>query len=106
MLRGNGFVLERAVGINYGGESVARGVFDVGELATRRGVFDEIADCYLLGYVCRRPGGPAPAALAQRARWRVAGPEAFVPRAGRAARRMTGKLGRSASTYSASTYSA
>ena len=96
MLRGNGFVLERAVGINYGGESVARGVFDVGELATRRGVFDEIEDCYLLGYVCRRPGGPAPAALARRARWRVAGPEAFVPRAGRAARRMARKLRHSA----------
>ena len=28
MLRGNGFVIERALGINYGGDSVARGVFD------------------------------------------------------------------------------
>ena len=28
MLRGNGFVIERAEGINYGGDSVARGVFD------------------------------------------------------------------------------
>jgi SAM-dependent methyltransferase len=98
MLRGSGFEVERAVGINYGGESVARGVFDAGELATKRGLFDEIADCYLLGYVCRRPTGPGFTALAQRARWRVAGPEALVPRAVRAARRMSDKLGRSAYT--------
>ena len=91
MLRGTGFVIERAVGINYGGQSVARGVFDAGELATKRGVFDEIADCYLLGYVCRRPAGPALTTLAQRARWRVAGPEAFAPRALRAARRLAGR---------------
>jgi len=95
MLRGNGFVLERAVGINYGGESVARGVFDVGELATTRGVYDEIADCYLLGYVCRRPTGPALRALAHRGRWRVAGPEALAPRARRAAGRLSRRLGRS-----------
>src|ERR1700759_462420 len=36
MLRGNGFVIERAMGINYGGESVARGVFDSTQLATKR----------------------------------------------------------------------
>ena len=72
MLRGTGFVIERAVGINYGGESVARGLFDAGELATKRGVFDEIADCYLLGYVCRRPTGVTLTTVAQRARWRVA----------------------------------
>ena len=65
------------------------------ELATKRGVFDEIADCYLLGYVCRRPTGPALTTLAQRARWRVAGPEAFASRARRAARRLSRKLGRS-----------
>jgi len=91
MLRGTGFGIERAVGINYGGESVARGHFDAGELATKRGVFDEIADCYLLGYVCRRPTGVALTTVAQRARWRVAGPEAFVPRAVRAARRLAGR---------------
>ncbi len=55
MLRGNGFVIERAMGINYGGESVARGVFDPTELATKRGLFDDIDNCYLLAYVCRRP---------------------------------------------------
>ena len=93
MLRGSGFVMERAVGINYGGESVARGVFDERELATKRGVFDEIADCYLLGYVCRRPSGPGLLAQANRVRWRVAGPDAFVPRAVRAARRVVGRGG-------------
>ena len=46
-----------------------------------------------LGYVCRRPR-PAAAALAQRARWRVAGPEAFAPCCRRAARRINGMLGR------------
>ena len=67
MLRGHGFVIEQAVGINYGGESVARGVFDAGEFATKRGVFHEIADCYLLSYVCRRPTGPVLTTLAPRA---------------------------------------
>jgi SAM-dependent methyltransferase len=73
MLRGTGFVVERAAGINYGGESVARGVFDAGELATKRGVFDEIADCYLLAYVCRRPAVPR---FASRAVWSVGSPDA------------------------------
>jgi len=88
MLRGNGFVIEQAVGINYGGESVARGVFDPVELATKRGVFHEIVDCYLLGYVCRRPAGPRLAPLANRAAWSVAGPDAVPARARRAAKRL------------------
>jgi SAM-dependent methyltransferase len=88
MLRGNGFVVERAVGINYGGESVAQGNFDVAELATKRGVFDEIADCYLLGYVCRRPAGRGVVAQANRVRWRVAGPDSVARRGVRAARRL------------------
>ena len=58
MLRGNGFVIERAQGINYGGDSLARGTFDAGELATKRGLFDDIDACYLLAYVCRRPHRP------------------------------------------------
>ena len=88
MLRGNGFVIEQAVGINYGGESVARGVFDPVELATKRGVFHEIADCYLLGYVCRRPPGSRLAPLANRAAWAVTGPAAPPARARRAAGRL------------------
>ncbi len=55
LLEDNGFVVERAQGINYGGESVVRGVFDATELATKRGLYDAIEDCYLLAYVCRRP---------------------------------------------------
>jgi predicted SAM-dependent methyltransferase len=59
MLRDKGFVIERAMGINYGGRSVASGAFDPVELATKRGVFDDIEDCYLLAYVCRRPSSEA-----------------------------------------------
>ncbi len=76
MLRGNGFVIERALGINYGGDSLARGVFDPNELATKRGVFDDIEKCYLLGYVCRRPRHPSVRASMERAWWRVGGTQA------------------------------
>ena len=55
LLEDGGFVVERAQGINYGGGSVARGIFDATELATKRGLYDAIEDCYLLAYVCRRP---------------------------------------------------
>jgi hypothetical protein len=44
MLRGHGFLIEQALGINYGGKSVARGVFDTEEVASRRGCFHEISD--------------------------------------------------------------
>ena len=54
LLEDGGFVVERAQGINYGGASVARGVFDPTELATKRGLYDAVEDCYLLAYVCRR----------------------------------------------------
>ena len=80
MIEGNGFVIERAVGINYGGDSVARGVFDPVELATKRGLFDEIEDCYLLAYVCRRPSRPALKPLVDRARWTITGPSALPRR--------------------------
>ena len=76
MLRGNGFVIERALGINYGGDSLARGVFDPNELATKRGVFDDIEKCYLLAYVCRRPHRPSVRASVERAWWRVGGTQA------------------------------
>jgi SAM-dependent methyltransferase len=87
MLRGNGFVVERAQGISYGGESVARGVFDPRELATKRGLYDDIEDCYLLAYVCRRPARPRVTAVYDRARWRLAGPTSVPLRALRRARR-------------------
>jgi SAM-dependent methyltransferase len=92
MLRGNGFRIEQAVGINYGGASVARGVFDAGELATKRGVYHEIADCYLLGYVCRRPAGIGVTTWPDRVAWRVRGPEAVPARARRVARRTAARL--------------
>ena len=87
MLRGNGFVIERALGINYGGDSLARGVFDPNELATKRGVFDDIEKCYLLGYVCRRPRRPSVRASVDRAWWSVAGTQATP-------RRVLGKVRR------------
>ena len=87
MLRGNGFVVERAQGISYGGESMARGVFDPCELATKRGLYDDIEDCYLLAYVCRRPARPRVTAVYERVRWRLAGPRSVLARVlGRARR--------------------
>ncbi len=87
MLRGTGFVVERAHGISFGGESVARGVFDPVELATRRGLYDDIESCYLLAYVCRRPPRYAARPVYERAKWRVAGPTSVPGRAlGRARR--------------------
>ena len=88
MLRGNGFVIERAMGINYGGESVARGVFDPNELATKRGVFDDIENCYLLAYVCRRPHHPTARTSLERAWWHLAGAQATPRRTFGRARRM------------------
>ncbi len=91
MLRGAGFVVERATGINYGGDSVARGVFDPVEVATKRGLFDDIDASYLLAYVCRRPHRPSARALYDRAAWQVTSPTAPARRLlGRARRSLTG----------------
>ncbi len=87
MVRGNGFVIERAQGINYGGESLARGTFDPVELATKRGLFDDVDACYLLAYVCRRPRRPTVRTLVDRATWKVAGPDRMPRRAVRFSRR-------------------
>jgi SAM-dependent methyltransferase len=88
MLRGHGFIIEQALGINYGGESVARGVFDAQEVATKRGVFHEISDCYLLSYVSRRPVSPRISTEFNRIAWKVAGPHAAPNRAVRRGRRL------------------
>jgi hypothetical protein len=88
MLRGNGFVIERAMGINYGGDSVARRQFDATELATKRGIFDDIEKCYLLAYVCRKPHRPTLGTSLERAWWSVAGTQATPRRALGKARRM------------------
>jgi SAM-dependent methyltransferase len=93
LLHGHGFAIERYHGINYGGRSLAAGTFDAGEPATKRGLYDEIADCYLLAYVCRRPGRPGPRSLYRRARWKVAGPTALPVRALRRARRAVRRPG-------------
>jgi len=90
LLRGHGFVIEQALGINYGGASVAAGVFDVAEVATERGLFHEIADCYLLSYVCRRPVGLHPGIEFDRAAWTVAGPTTLPARVLRRGRRLLG----------------
>jgi predicted SAM-dependent methyltransferase len=86
MLRGNGFVIEQALGINYGGQSVQRGAFDEQEVATKRGFFHEISDCYLLSYVCRRPARPRIGTGLNRLSWKVAGPSTTPSRAFRRVR--------------------
>jgi SAM-dependent methyltransferase len=52
-----GFEVVEAKGLNYAGPSLAAGRFDVDAVATARGLFSEIEDCYLLAYVCRVPDG-------------------------------------------------
>jgi SAM-dependent methyltransferase len=81
LLRGNGFAVERAHGISYGGDSVAHGVFDPIELATKRGLYDAVEDCYLLAYVCRCPARFRIGPLYERTKWRVAGPTSVPLRA-------------------------
>jgi SAM-dependent methyltransferase len=50
-----GFEVVEAKGLNYAGASVQSGHFDSDAVATARGMFSEIEDCYLLAYVCRVP---------------------------------------------------
>jgi SAM-dependent methyltransferase len=50
-----GFEVVEAKGLNYAGPSLASGRFDVEAVATARGLFSAIEDCYLLAYVCRVP---------------------------------------------------
>ena len=51
-----GFEVVEAKGLNYAGPSLAAGRFDATQVATARGMFEQIEDCYLLSYVCRVPG--------------------------------------------------
>jgi SAM-dependent methyltransferase len=83
MLEGSGLRVERAHGINYGGRSAESGVFDEAEVATRRGLFDDIENCYLLAYVCRRPERSGPRTLWRRAAWKVRSNAASASRAAR-----------------------
>jgi len=50
-----GFEVLEAKGLNLAARSLVRGEFSVQEVATNRGLFAEIEDCYLLSYLCRRP---------------------------------------------------
>jgi SAM-dependent methyltransferase len=52
-----GFEVEGAWGLNHAGTSLGAGVFDADQVATARGLFHQIEDCYLLAYLCRVPGG-------------------------------------------------
>lgn len=81
MIRGNGFKIERVHGISYGGECLDRDEFDAKILATQRGLFDRIDDCYLLAYVARRSPWYAPTAIFAKLKWRAFGPSSLIYRA-------------------------
>ena len=55
LLRDAGFTVVHAYGLNLADESLARAHFDVAEVAAKHGVYAEIADCYVLAYMCRTP---------------------------------------------------
>jgi hypothetical protein len=50
-----GFDIVGAYGLGLATDSLARGEFDVGEVAAKHGVYAEIADSYVLAYTCRTP---------------------------------------------------
>ena len=56
LLTGAGFKVAGAWGLNHAGPSLAAGRFDAEQVATDRGMFHRIEDCYLLAYLCRVPG--------------------------------------------------
>ena len=51
-----GFDVAGAWGLNHAGPSLAAGRFDADQVATARGMFHRIEDCYLLAYLGRVPG--------------------------------------------------
>jgi SAM-dependent methyltransferase len=55
LLTGAGFEVVGAWGLNHAGPSLAAGHFDADQVATARGMFHRIEDCYLLAYLCRVP---------------------------------------------------
>ncbi len=81
MLEGNGLRVVQAVGINYGGESVRRGVFDLSEVATNRGLFSDIVNCYLLGYVCQPASKSDLPGMARMMKWQIDGPRSLPRKA-------------------------
>jgi SAM-dependent methyltransferase len=55
-LRAAGFEVLEVKGLNYLGHPCAEGGFDLREVAQNWGMFAAAGDCYLLAYVCRKPG--------------------------------------------------
>jgi Methyltransferase domain/Domain of unknown function (DUF4214) len=55
LLRDAGFAIVHSYGLNLADESLERAHFDVAEVAAKHGVYAEIADCYVLAYMCRTP---------------------------------------------------
>lgn len=54
LLSDTGLSLERAHGLNYCGEGVRLGQFDMTEMAANCGLFDAVEDCYLMAAVARK----------------------------------------------------
>ena len=50
-----GLEVVEAKGLNWSGPGLVRGQFSETEVATARGMFADLEDCYLLAYLCRRP---------------------------------------------------
>jgi SAM-dependent methyltransferase len=55
MLSEAGLEIDWAKGLNYAGESLRAGRFDVAEVAGNIGFFDAIEDCYILAVVAAKP---------------------------------------------------
>jgi SAM-dependent methyltransferase len=55
VLTENGFEVVYSFGLNYVGESVAKGIFSPEEMAANWGLYSQITDCYVLAYMCRKP---------------------------------------------------
>jgi hypothetical protein len=58
-LRGHGFTVEVALGLNHLGGNVDAG-FDEDELVRNGGLYWDRKHCYLLAYMARAPGKPPP----------------------------------------------
>lgn len=54
-----GFEIREEKGLNLGRESLDRGQFDPLEVARNVGVFGDVDACYLMAFVCRKPGAPS-----------------------------------------------
>jgi len=56
MLGDAGFELEWVKGLNYAGEALRAGEFDLDEVAGNCGLYDEVEDCWAIAVVAVRPG--------------------------------------------------